>query len=195
MLILIIGLILFLGMHSTRIFAEDKREAFIAKRGEQAWKGLYAVVSLIGFVLIIWGYGQGRVTAPVLYVAPFWMVHVVWLLMIPAIILFCMSGAPGGRIKAWVKHPQLAAVKIWAFSHLLVNGDLASIILFGSFLIWAVVDRISARRRAEAGIISEPEPGPVRNDVIAILIGLAIYFAFVLFLHRWLFGVSPGIAV
>ncbi len=100
MLILIIGLILFLGMHSTRIFAEDKREAFIAKRGEQAWKGLYAVVSLIGFVLIIWGYGQARVTAPVLYVAPFWMVHVVGLMTDPGdhpvLHVRCAGGADQG---------------------------------------------------------------------------------------------------
>ena len=191
MIWLIIGLVLFLGVHSVRIFAPDFRKTQIDVRGLNAWKGIYSVVSLIGFVILVWGYGIARQDPVVFWVAPLWMSHLVALLMIPVMILLVASQVPAGRIKAAVKHPQLLAVKIWAVAHLLVNGDLASVVLFGAFLAWAVVDRISEKKRLRAGITSNPVAGPVKWDVISVVGGLVLYVLFVAFLHKWLIGVSP----
>ena len=191
MIWLIIGLVLFLGVHSVRIFAPEFRKTQIDVRGLNAWKGIYSVVSLIGFVILVWGYGIARQDPVVFWVAPLWMSHLVALLMIPVMILLVASQAPAGRIKAAVKHPQLLAVKIWAVAHLLVNGDLASVVLFGAFLAWAVVDRISEKKRLRAGITSNPVAGPVKWDIISVVGGLVLYVLFVAFLHKWLIGVSP----
>ena len=142
MLFLIIGLILFLGMQSVRIVAPEFRDSFIAQRGDNAWKGLYTLVSIVGFVLIIWGFSMARDTGPILYTPPVWMVHINLVLMLFSMILPAVYGTPAGRLKAAVKHPMLLAVKIWALGHLLANGDLASVLLFGTFLAWAIADRI-----------------------------------------------------
>lgn len=191
MLLMIVGLILFLGIHSARIVAPEARARFIAERGEGAWKGLYTVVSLIGFVILVWGYGQARMTAPILYTPPVWMSHITLLLMIPAMILLAASQGPSGRIKAAVKHPMLLAVKIWALAHLLANGDLASLILFLAFLAWAVADRISEKKRLRAGITMPAVAVSSRADVIAVVGGLVLYVLFVWRLHLWLIGVAP----
>jgi uncharacterized membrane protein len=187
MSVLIIGLILFLGVHSVRIAAPAWRDRRIAAMGEGPWKGFYSLVSIIGFVLIVWGYGVARPEAPVFYEPPLWMKHVTALLMIFAFISLATYAVPAGRLKPMLKHPMLVAIKIWALAHLLANGDLASILLFGTFLVWAVFDRISVKRRA-API---PATGPVFNDAIAIVVGLVVYVLFVWRLHAWLFGVMP----
>ena len=191
MFVLVLGLILFLGIHSVRIIAPDFRQNRLATMGEGKWKGLYSLGSMAGLVLLIWGYGMARADPVVFWVAPAWASHVVALLMIPALILFVASQLPAGRIKAATKHPQLLSVKIWATAHLLVNGDLASVLLFGGFLAWAVADRISEKRRFLRGETKNPVAGPVKWDVIAVVAGLAVYVAFVLKLHVWLFGVMP----
>ena len=191
MVMLILGLVIFLGIHSVRIVAPAVREQFIAQRGENAWKGLYTVASIIGFVLIVWGFANARYEGPILYVPPFWLAHVTLLLMLVSFILLIASNIPSGVIKPAVKHPMLLAVKLWAFGHLLANGDLASVLLFGSFLIWAIFDRISVARREAAGLLEPPESGPVRNDIIAIVVGLVLYVLFVWKLHEWLIGVPP----
>lgn len=191
MIWLIVGLVLFLGIHSVRIVAPDYRQAQIEARGLNAWKGVYSLVSIIGFVILVWGYGIARQDPVVFWVAPAWMSHVVALLMLPAIILLVASQVPAGRIKAAVKHPMLLGVKIWALAHLLVNGDLASVLLFGGFLAWAVVDRISEKKRLQAGLTTNPVAGPVKWDIIAVVGGVIAYLAFVLKLHEWLIGVPP----
>jgi uncharacterized membrane protein len=185
----ILGLVLFLGIHSVSIAARDWRDRQRTALGEGMWAGLYSVVSLIGFVLIVWTYGDARAAAPLIYEPPVWMKHLTGLLMLLAAISFGAYLAPAGRIKAALKHPMLLSVKIWATAHLLANGDLASILLFGAFLAWAVADRISLKRRnAPLPVAGE---NAMRNDVIAVVAGLALYAAFVLGGHEWLFGVAP----
>ncbi len=191
MIWLIVGLALFLGVHSVRIAAPAWRQAQIEQRGLNAWKGIYALISIVGFVILVWGYGLARQDPIVFWVAPAWMSHVVALLMLPAFIFLVASQVPAGRIKAAVKHPMLLAVKIWALAHLLVNGDLASVLLFGGFLAWAVIDRISEKKRLRAGITSNPVAGPLKWDIIAVVGGLVFYVIFVAVLHKMLIGVSP----
>lgn len=188
MTLLILGLLIFLGVHSVSIVAPQWRDAQAARMGEKPWKGLYTLASLAGFVLIVVGYGQARQAPLVLYVPPVPLRHVAALLMLPVFVLLLAAYLPG-RIKAAAKHPMLAATKLWAVAHLLANGNLADVLLFGGFLAWAVADRISMKRR-----VQRPLPGAPAgrfNDAIAVLAGLALYAAFVLVGHRWLIGVSP----
>ncbi|XYK81363.1 MAG: NnrU family protein [Labrenzia sp.] len=188
MLLLIAGLILFLGIHSLPMFA-DKRSALEEKFGVLGYKGLFAVVSAIGFVMIIYGYGAARAAGPaIIYDPPFWLRHVTMLFMIPVFIFLVAAYVPC-RIKKALKHPMLVAVKLWAFSHLLTNGDLASVLLFGSFLVWAVADRISLKRRGlGGGAVMTKEPGKF-SDIIVILVGLGLYVLFAFKLHVLLIGV------
>jgi uncharacterized membrane protein len=186
--ILVLGLVLFFAVHSISIVNDAWRDRMVARIGEWPWKGLYSVLSLVGLVLIVWGYGLARQEPTVLYVPPVWLRHVAVLLLLFFFPLLLAAYLPG-RIKAATKHPMLVATKLWAFAHLLANGMLADVVLFGSFLAWAVVDRISMKRRAQRPIPSAP---PSRlNDIVAIVGGLALYVAFVLWLHAWLFGVAP----
>jgi uncharacterized membrane protein len=190
MSLLILGLVLFLGTHSVRIVADDWRGARIARLGLMPWKGIYAVISIIGFVLIVWGYGQARGNPTVLYSPPVWTRHIAALLTVPAFILLVAAYIPGTRIKRAVGHPMVAAVKIWAFAHLLSNGTLADVVLFGAFLAWAVADYIAARRRDRAaGTVYAV--GPVSRDIAAVAIGLAAWAAFAFWLHAAWIGVRP----
>ena len=188
MTLFIVGLILFLGTHSLAIFAPSWRARAIERSGEGPFKGLYAVVSIAGFALLVWGYGEARMTTPVLYTPPTGLRHLALLLMLPVFPLLLATYLPG-RIKAAVKHPMLTAVKTWGLAHLLSNGTLADVLLFGGFLAWAVVDRISIKRRAAAA--TPAAPGSIFNDIIAIVAGLALYVGFIFGLHQWLFGVAP----
>ena len=189
--ILVLGLVLFLGIHSVRIFAPRFRTRFIADHGAGPWRGIYSACAIVGFALIVWGYHLAHQTAPVYYVTNFAMVHVTATLMLIAFIVLSSFHMPAGWIKSRLKHPMLVAVMIWAFAHLLVNGDLASIVLFGSFLAWAVADRISEKRRFEAGITQNPAFVSYRFDAIAIVVGIVLYGLFVWKLHYWLIGVQP----
>ena len=189
MTLLVIGLVIFLGVHSFSM-ARGARASLIARIGEGPYKGLYSLVSLAGIVLIAIGYGQYRASGYIpVWDPPVWTRHLALLLVWIAFILVAAAYLPG-RIKARLKHPMLAGVKIWALAHLLANGDLGSILLFGSFLVWAVLARISAKRRdvaAQHG--GTAVPAGWRNDVLAVVIGTAIYLAFVFWLHPWLIGV------
>ena len=187
---LVLGLVLFLGVHSTRIFADDWRTRQIARLGEGAWKGLYSVASLAGFALLVWGYGQTRIDPVVVWDPPTWTRHLAALLMIPAFVLVVAAYVPGNRIKAAVGHPMVAGVKIWAIAHLLSNGRLGDIVLFGAFLAWAVLDFRTSRRRDRADGRRYPVAGASRT-IIVITVGLVAYGVFAAMLHARLIGVSP----
>jgi len=184
MLQLVAGLVIFLGVHSIRIVAPGWRDRMLTRLGTGTWKGLYSIASLAGFVLIVVGYAAARLEPIALYYPPFWMRHLMMLLMLPVFPLLVAAYLPG-RIKAAVKHPMLTATKAWALSHLLVNGMLADVLLFGGFLAWAVIDRISAGKRPQP---ATPAGAPsIRNDVIAVVLGLVLYVAFAFWAHpRWI---------
>jgi uncharacterized membrane protein len=156
--------------------------------GEGPFKGAFSVVSVVGLILIVVGYGMARADPAVLYVPPAWLRHVALLLLVPVFPLLVATYFPG-RIKAKLGHPMLVAVKLWAVAHLLVNGMLQDLLLFGAFLAWAVVDRISMKRRSQRPIPTLP--ASKANDAIAVVGGLALYVVFVLWAHQWLFGVAP----
>jgi uncharacterized membrane protein len=190
MLLLILGLILFLAPHSLRIVAEDWRGRQIAAFGEGAWKVVISLVSLVGLVLIVWGYGLVRADPVILWVPPVWTRHLAIPLVAIAFILVAAAYVPPGRIKAAVGHPMVLGVKVWALAHLIANGTLADLVLFGAILVWAIVDYAGSRRRDRAaGRVHLA--GPARNDGIAVAVGLAIWAAFLFGLHQWLFGVAP----
>jgi uncharacterized membrane protein len=163
----------------------------VARIGEGAWKGLYSLVSLLGLCLIIYGYGESRLTTGVLYTPPTFLRHIALLLMLFAFIILAAGFLPAGHIAMKTKHPQVLAVKIWAFAHLLANGETNSVILFGAFLAWGVLVRISLKRRERAGEKVLPVFKSTRYDVIAVAIGLVAYLAFIWRLHEWLIGVQP----
>lgn len=191
MVFLVVGLVLFLGIHSVPMSRalHARLEGSLSATG---YKALFTAASIIGLVLIVIGYGemqgQGRLN-PEIYTPPVWMRHITVLLMWPALILLVAAYVPS-RIRTLAKHPMLASVKLWAFSHLLANGDLASLLLFGSFLAWSVADRISVKRRAALGPLGKRKGGQ-RGDLIAVGIGTAVYAFLLLGGHRWLFGVAP----
>jgi uncharacterized membrane protein len=190
MLLLILGLVLFLGMHAVTI-TRGVRAQLIGRFGEGGYKGLYSAVSIIGFVLLIYGYGVQRAAGytPV-WEPPVWTRHLALLLNLPIFILLAVGKRPSWLLSR-VKHPMLLAVKIWATAHLLANGDLGSMLLFGSFLAWAVMARISTKRRPEE-IARSAAMGKVafgRSDAIAIVAGLVAYVVFALWLHPLLIGV------
>ncbi len=187
MLQLLVGLVLFLGIHSVAIVALPLRDK-IAAKSDMGWKAMYAIASLIGIVLMVRGYAELRLTPTVLYVPPIGLRHVAAILMLPAFAFFIAPYFPG-RIKTALKHPQLIAVKVWALAHLLVNGNLADVLLFGSFLIWAVVDRVSMKKRVARPLPGAPESKA--NDVIVVVVGLLLYVAFVMWGHEALIGINP----
>lgn len=188
MSLLIVALLLFLGLHSIAFVAPGLRDRARSRFGEGVWKGLYSLVSLLGFVLICYGFGMARHAPVILYTPPAWLRHAALVVMLPVFPLLVAAYLPG-RIKTATKHPMLAAVKIWAFAHLLANGRLADVVLFGAFLAWAVADRISWKHRPPQ--VLRNAPARRWNDALALGLGLAIYALLVGWGHLRLFGVSP----
>ena len=187
MSVLVVGLLLFLGVHSTSIIAPRWRDRMVARLGEGTWKGLYGAASLVGLVLVIWGYGLARQEPVLLYVPPAGVRHLGLLLLLFVFPLLLATYLPG-KIRQRLKHPMLVAVKLWAVAHLLMNGMLADVVLFGAFLGWAVIDRVSLKHRPQREMLASAPPSRY-NDAIAVVAGLALYAAFVFGLHRWLIGV------
>ena len=184
MALLIIGILVFLGVHLLPAFP-SVRDTLIGRFGETGYKALFGVLSLLGFVLLIWGFA----IAPYVPVwsPPAWTRWVAIVLMLPAFIFLVAAYVPG-QIKAKLKHPMLVAIKTWALAHLIANGDLASIILFGSFLAYAVFDRITLKHRAPSALVETPGDGGARNDVIAVVLGMVLYIVFLIWLHPLLIG-------
>ena len=190
MAILILGLVIFLGLHSVRIFADDWRTAMRTRLGDHAWKGLYSVVSLAGFGLIVWGYGIARQQPVVVWSPPRAMAHVAAPLMVIAFILLAAAYVPRNSIKAKIHHPMTLAVKTWALAHLLANGTLHDIVLFGGFLLWSVLLFRAARRRDRAAGATYPA-GTAIGTTITVVLGFAASVLFAHWLHLLLIGVSP----
>lgn len=190
MTLLIAGLVLFLGIHSIQIVATGLRASAVAKLGLNGWKGIYSLIAIAGFVLICIGYGEARITNPIwLWQPPKGLRHLALLLLLPVFPLLLAAYLPG-RIRSATKHPMLIATKLWALSHLLANGGLHDVLLFGGFLAWAVADRISVKRRA-AVTLPPSAPASRWNDLLVVLGGLTLYVLFVGGLHKMLIGASP----
>jgi uncharacterized membrane protein len=190
MLVLVLGLIIFLGLHSVRIVADDWRKQQIARIGANRWKGIYSILAIVGFVLIIWGFGLARQHPVLVYLPPLWLRHLNALFMLVALILFAAARVPRNHIKAKFGHPQVLAVKTWAFGHLLATGMLHDLVLFVPFLIWSVVLFIVSRRRDRRDGTVYPA-GTLKGDVIAVVVGVVVWVLFAFWLHTLLIGVSP----
>ncbi|HEX7891988.1 MAG TPA: NnrU family protein [Ramlibacter sp.] len=187
---LVLGLVLFLGVHSTRIVAEGWRTSRMESFGEKEYKLLYSLISLGGFALVVWGYGLARQDPVVLWnPPPVWMRHVVSLAMLPSFVLLVAAYVPRNEIKAKLRHPMILGVKVWALAHLVVNNTLADVVLFGSFLLWAVLDFWSVRRRERT--LATRITGERSRTVIAVGVGVAAWAVFAFWAHRVLIGVSP----
>jgi uncharacterized membrane protein len=189
MTLLITGLVLFLGIHSARIFAEGARTRFIAERGEATWKILFSLVSAIGIGLIVWGYGQARQQPVVLWSSPAWTRHVAFALTLVAFVLLTAAYVPFNGIKARLHHPMVLGTKTWALAHLLANNTLADVLLFGGFLVWAVLSFRAARTRDRAGNVSYA-PGNLSATVRTIIVGVFVWAGFAFWAHGYVTGVA-----
>ena len=190
MTLLIAGLILFIATHSLRIFADDWRSRMVSKIGPMPWKGLISVASLVGIILMSKGYAAARAAPVLLWQSPVWMSHLVSLLMLAAFILFIAAYVPKNLIKARLGHPMIISVKIWAFGHLLANGTVADLLLFGGLLAWAVMSFRAARQRdRREGVVRVA--GSAMPTVITVAVGAVIWAWFAFQGHAWLIGVRP----
>ena len=187
---LILGLLMFLGMHSARILSEGWRSQVIAQRGPLAWKGLYTVVSLVGFGLIVWGFGQTRLAPQVLWATPVWTRHLASLLVLLAMVLLAAAYVPRNGIKARLHHPMVLSVKLWALAHLLANNTLADLLLFGGFLIWAALSFRAARQRDRLANTIYP-PGRLGPTLVTVVLGIVAWAAFAFWAHTAWIGVRP----
>jgi uncharacterized membrane protein len=184
MALFIAGLVIFFGTHLFTAIARGARESLVKRLGAGPYKGLYSVVSLAAFALIVLGWRGAD--SSLVYLPPEGGRHIAYLLTLFAFVMLAGAYAPKGKIAAAIKHPMLAGVKAWAFAHLLVNGEVRSVMLFGAFLAYGVIDRIAVKRRGDNG----PAPGPWRNDLIAIVAGVAAWAAVYLYLHPYIAGVA-----
>ncbi|NBP26805.1 MAG: protein NrnU [Betaproteobacteria bacterium] len=190
MTLLVAGLILFVVVHSLRIFADDWRSQMVARLGPMAWKGLISVASLVGIIMMSKGYAAARAAPVLLWQLPVWLSHLVSLLTLAAFILFVAAYIPKNKIKSQLGHPMVISVKIWAFSHLLANGSLADLVLFGGLLAWAVMSFRAARQRDRRDGVVRPA-GAMGPTLAAVAVGGAIWAWFAFYGHAWLIGVQP----
>ncbi len=190
MAIFILGLVLFLGVHSTRIFADGWRNAIVVRMGLNPWKGLYSAFSIAGFVLLVWGFGRARPLAVALWTPPAWTAHLAALLTAAAFVLLAATYVPGNQIRATLHHPMVLGVQLWALAHLSANGTQLDVILFGAFLVWAVLSLLAALRRDRAERRTYPTGRPAMT-LATVVAGLGLWAAFAFWLHQRLIGVSP----
>jgi len=187
---LVLGLVLFLGVHSTRVFADGWRTATMERFGEKEYKLLYSVLSIAGFVLLVWGYGLARQNPVVLWnQPPVWTRHLASLLTLVAFVLVAAAYVPGNHLKAKLRHPMILGVKVWALAHLIANNTLADLLLFGGFLLWAVLDYRSSRRRDRT--LATVLEANVARTIITVVVGMVAWAVFAMWAHRLLVGVSP----
>lgn len=187
---LLAGLLIFLGVHSLRIVSEETRTRLRARWGEVAYKGVYTLLSLLGFGLIVWGFGVVRETPTLLWNPPVGTRHLAALLTLVAFVLLAAVYVPGNAIKARLHHPMVLGVKVWALAHLLATGTLAHVLLFGSFLLWAVLCFRAARQRDRAaGVVYAA--GTLPATVLTVVLGLAVWAVFAFYLHGVLIGIRP----
>jgi uncharacterized membrane protein len=190
MLVLVLGLILFLGIHSVRIFANDWRTRQVERMGLKRWKGIHSLFAIVGFVLIIWGFVLARQHPVVLYIPPLWLRHLNGLLVLIAFIFFAAARVPNNHLKAKFGHPQTLAVKIWSFGHLLATGMLHDVVLFLPFLVWSIaLYMVSRAHDRRAGTVYPP--GTIKGDVLIVVIGVVVWVLFAFWLHTLLIGVNP----
>jgi uncharacterized membrane protein len=189
MSLFIIGLIIFLGSHSCRIFAEPWRNHMIDRLGEVKWKGLYTIISLVGFIIMVIGYGQARQDTLVLWQPNPFLIYIALALNLIAFMFLASSSPSNNAIRLKLKHPMILGVKVWALAHLLSNGTSVNLILFGAFLIWAVLDFRSARKRP--ALMPQQAEISTKATLIAIASGVILWAVFVFGLHQYLIGVSP----
>ncbi len=187
---LVLGLVLFLGVHSVRIVADGWRTQMRARMGELPWKGLYSLASILGLALIVWGYGLARQQPVVLWNPPVGMRHAASLLTLIAFVLLAAAYVPRNALKARLHHPMVLGVKVWALAHLLSNGNLADVVLFGAFLLWAVLSFRAARQRDRAQNTVYAS-GTAAGTGIAVVVGAAAWAGFAFWAHVWLIGVAP----
>ncbi len=194
--LLLLGLVLFLGCHSVRVFAQSWRENTLLRLGEKMYKGLYSLASIVGFVLIVDGFSLVRMDSPMLWLPPVAMRHVASLLMLLSMILLVAGQVPHNAIKDRLKHPMVLSVKVWALAHLLANGRLADLILFGAFLVWSVLVFRASRQRDR--LLDDLVPESAETTEVAsptttkvMVIGALVWAVLLLGGHAWLFGVSP----
>ncbi len=190
MLMLVAGLVIFLGAHSLRIVAEGPRQRWQARLGDNAFKLLYSVVSIVGFVLIVKGYDAARMAPQPLWAPPVGLRHFAALLTVPAFVLLVAPYVPGNSIRSRLRHPMVLGVKLWALAHLIANHTLADVVLFGSFLVWAVFSYRAARRRdAAQGTVYAP--GRVGPTVVTVVVGLVAWALFAFWAHGAWIGIRP----
>jgi uncharacterized membrane protein len=190
MIVLLLGLVIFLGIHSTRIVAEPFRTRMLQRLGEGRWKGMYSLASALGLGLIVLGYGLARTQPVVLWMPPTWTRHLAALLMLGSFVLLAAAYVPRNAIKARLHHPMMLGIKLWALGHLLANGTLADLVLFGAFLVWAVLGFRAARQRDRAGAVVYAA-GTTGGTLTAVGVGLVAWVVFAFWLHGWLIGVQP----
>ncbi len=187
---LLAGLFLFLGVHSVRLFADAWRTRVRDASGANAWRAGYSLLSLLGFGLIVWGFGLVRQSPVQLWSPPAGMRHLAALLTLPAFVLLAAAYVPGNKIRARIQHPMVAGVMLWAFAHLLANGNVGHVLLFGTFLGWAALSYLAAKRRdrRDCRVYATGKAGATG---ITVSLGVATWMAFSLWLHGWLIGVRP----
>ncbi|TCM79187.1 NnrU family protein [Rhizobium sp. BK068] len=191
MALLIVGIVIFLGLHLIRVIAPGLRQSMIDRLGESGWKGVYSVVSILSLILLIYGFGQARQVTGMLYDPPVWMAHIALTLMLLAMICLAASLLPAGHIAVKTKHPMVLSVKIWALSHLLANGETSSVLLFSAFLAWGVILRIALKRRERAGELTRRPFVSGKYDLYAAIIGVVAWALITFKLHELLIGVAP----
>lgn len=187
---LILGLVLFLGGHSLHMLAPRFRERAVARMGMWPWKGVYSIVAIAGFVLVVYGFGMARAQPQLLYVPPMWLRHLNALFTLLALVLVAAAYIPRNHLKQWIGHPMLAGAKLWAFGHLLATGYLHDVVLFGAFLVWAIADFAVSRRRDRLAGTTYPAGTPA-YDALVVIAGIAAWAIFAFALHTLLIGRNP----